>query len=86
MPIWERPSSTPTFPTSAAGNRISSRTLTHAERTTLTQYPHALIELTVASAVAWLMMRAGLAKNVLEVKRKRQRCAACGRIDGCNCF
>jgi hypothetical protein len=27
----------------------------------------------IASVTAWLMMRAGLAKNALELKRKRKR-------------
>jgi hypothetical protein len=39
----------------------------------------------LASAAAWLMMRAGLAKNVLELKRKQRTCPSCGRRDRCNC-
>lgn len=50
----------------------------------MTTYPHSLLMITVASGVAWLMMRAGLAKNMLEAKRKRTTCASCRRIP-CSC-
>jgi hypothetical protein len=46
--------------------------------------PHVEI-LIVASGAAWLMTKAGLAKNVLEPKRKRVRCQSCGRRDACIC-
>jgi hypothetical protein len=36
-------------------------------------------------AAAWLMMRAGLAKHALELKRKRVTCPSCGRHDRCRC-
>jgi hypothetical protein len=47
--------------------------------------PHAELLMAIASAAAWLMMRAGLAKNALEFKRKRVTCPSCGRHDRCSC-
>jgi formate dehydrogenase maturation protein FdhE len=47
--------------------------------------PHVELLMALASAAAWLMMRAGLAKNALEMKRKRTVCPSCGRHDGCSC-
>jgi hypothetical protein len=54
-------------------------------RSTLQPDPHVELLMALASAAAWLMMRAGLAKNVLELKRKRPTCPSCGRHDGCSC-
>jgi formate dehydrogenase maturation protein FdhE len=51
----------------------------------MTTDPHLMISMTVAAAVAWLMMRAGLAKNALEERRDRRTCPSCGRYDGCSC-
>jgi formate dehydrogenase maturation protein FdhE len=51
----------------------------------MTLDPHAALGLALASAAAWLMMQAGLAKNALEWRRKRHVCPSCGRHDGCNC-
>jgi hypothetical protein len=39
----------------------------------------------LASGAAYLMTKAGLAKNVLELRRRRIVCPSCGRHDGCNC-
>jgi hypothetical protein len=39
----------------------------------------------LASGVAWLMMKAGIAKNALEFRRKRKACRSCGRYDRCTC-
>ena len=46
---------------------------------------HVELIMALASAAAWLMMKAGLAKNVLEPKRRRAVCPSCGRHDGCSC-
>jgi formate dehydrogenase maturation protein FdhE len=46
---------------------------------------HVLLLMGLASAAAWLRMNAGLAKNALELKRKRPVCPSCGRHDGCSC-
>jgi len=51
----------------------------------MTGDPHAYLALFAASAAAWLMLRAGLAKNALEARRKRRVCPTCGRIDDCAC-
>jgi hypothetical protein len=40
--------------------------------------------LALASAAAWLMMKAGLAKNLLEPRRRRSICPSCGHVD-CIC-
>ena len=47
--------------------------------------PHVELFTTLALAAAWLMTRAGLSKNALELKRKRRVCPSCGRHDGCIC-
>ena len=47
--------------------------------------PHVELLMILASGAAWLMMKAGLAKNALEIKRKRAVCPSCGRHDGCSC-
>lgn len=46
---------------------------------------HAELFMIMASAAIWLMMQAGLAKNALEMKRKRKVCPSCGRHDACSC-
>jgi formate dehydrogenase maturation protein FdhE len=46
--------------------------------------PHVELLMGLASGAAWLMMKAGLAKNALELKRRRRACPACGRHD-CTC-
>jgi hypothetical protein len=38
----------------------------------------------LAMVAAWLMTKAGLAKNMLEPKRRRVVCPSCGRHD-CHC-
>jgi hypothetical protein len=47
--------------------------------------PHVVLLMALASGVAWLMMKAGLAKNALELKRRRPPCPSCGRHNGCSC-
>ncbi|MGH3001193.1 MAG: hypothetical protein ACRDM1_00725 [Gaiellaceae bacterium] len=47
---------------------------------------HVFLLMGLASGAAWLMMRAGLAKNALELRRKRAVCPSCGRHDGCSCI
>jgi len=47
--------------------------------------PHLELLMALASGAAWLMMKAGLAKNALELKRRRTTCPSCGRHDGCSC-
>jgi hypothetical protein len=47
--------------------------------------PHVELLMALTSVAAWLMMRAGLAKNALELKRKRTTCPSCGRRDSCSC-
>lgn len=56
------------------------------ERKTLHLDPHLELFMALASGAAWLMMKAGLAKNALEFKRRRVTCPSCGRHDGCNCL
>jgi hypothetical protein len=47
--------------------------------------PHVEIFMTLAGAAAWLMIRAGLAKNALELRRRRAACPSCGKVDHCTC-
>jgi hypothetical protein len=51
----------------------------------MTLDPHPAMLISVVGAAAWLMMQAGLAKNALELRRKRYVCPSCGRHDGCSC-
>ena len=51
----------------------------------MTPDPNAALLIAIASAAAWLMMQAGLAKNMLELRRKRHTCPSCGRHDRCTC-
>ena len=46
--------------------------------------PHTMMVLAAAAFAAWLMTRAGLAKNALEDRRKRRLCPSCGRYE-CTC-
>jgi hypothetical protein len=88
MPIYPLPSSTPTYPIDAAASCTSERIRTRAERTgrnplSMATHPELTIVLTLAAA--WLMTRAGLAKNALELKRRRFICPSCGKDRGCSC-
>ena len=47
--------------------------------------PHVELFMALASVAAWLMTKAGLAKNGLELRRKRMVCPSCGRHDACRC-
>jgi hypothetical protein len=47
--------------------------------------PHIELLMALASGAAWLMMKAGLAKNALELKRRRPPCPSCGRQGSCSC-
>ena len=47
--------------------------------------PHITLFLTLAMGAAWLMMKAGLAKNALELKRRQVACPSCGKHHGCTC-
>ena len=47
--------------------------------------PHVELFMALASVAAWLMTKAGLAKNMLEPKKKRVVCPSCGRHNGCTC-
>jgi hypothetical protein len=47
--------------------------------------PHIELFMALASGAAWLMMKAGLGKNMLELKRRRVTCPSCGRQQPCRC-
>jgi hypothetical protein len=79
MPIYRPPSSIPTYPTSAVESCITERTLM------LSIDPHITLFMALASGAAWLMMKAGLAKNALELKRRQTACPSCGKHEGCTC-
>ena len=46
--------------------------------------PHVELFMVLAMLAAWLMTKAGLAKNMLEPKRRRIVCPSCGR-QSCAC-
>jgi formate dehydrogenase maturation protein FdhE len=46
--------------------------------------PQVELFMALAMAAAWLMTKAGLAKNMLEPKRRRVVCPSCGR-ENCTC-
>ena len=41
--------------------------------------PHTAAFLAASTAAGFLMLRAGLAKSALELKRRRRTCPSCGR-------
>ena len=41
--------------------------------------PHVLIAVVTTLGAGWLMMAAGVEKNVLERRRRRRVCPSCGR-------
>ncbi len=47
--------------------------------------PHLTLTMVLATGAAWLMTKAGLAKNLLEPKRRKVSCPSCGRTDACRC-
>jgi formate dehydrogenase maturation protein FdhE len=47
--------------------------------------PHVELFVALVMVAAWLMTKAGLGKNALELKRRRVVCPSCGRHDGCSC-
>jgi hypothetical protein len=47
--------------------------------------PHIELFMALASGAAWLMTKAGLGKNMLELKRRRVTCPSCGRQRPCSC-
>lgn len=47
--------------------------------------PHSELFVALASVACYLMLKAGLAKNALELKRRRTTCPSCGKDDGCTC-
>jgi len=46
---------------------------------------HPVLTTALTLAAAWLMTHAGLAKNTLELKRRRFVCPSCGKGRGCTC-
>ena len=54
----------------------------------MTLDPHIAITAAVTLAVGWFMVRAGLQKSTLELRRRRRICPSCGRelqTARCNC-
>lgn len=47
--------------------------------------PHVELMLALVAASAWLMTKAGLAKNALEPRRRKATCPSCGKHAGCTC-
>jgi len=46
---------------------------------------HVEVMTAVIALSAWLMTRAGLAKNALELRRPKAVCPSCGKHSGCTC-
>ena len=65
--------------------RASTRAEDDDEGRGMTGEPNPALIMLIASAAAWLMMQAGLAKNALEHRRRRRTCPSCGRHDSCSC-
>jgi len=52
----------------------------------VTHDPQLISLLAVTTGVGWLMLRAGVGKNMLEWRRHRRVCPSCGRAaDSCGC-
>jgi len=77
MPISQRQSSTPTYPIDDAASCITApipmRGVTSPEAMTV----HTLTLLSSTAAIGFLMVRAGLGKNALELRRRRRICPSC---------
>jgi hypothetical protein len=78
MPISRRRSSIPTYPIGAAASCITERTLTRDDHPLMTA--HTLTLILSAGGVGYLMVKAGLVKNGLELRRHRRICPSCGRV------
>lgn len=89
MPIYRPPSSTRTYPirgvASCTTGRIHTPGSNERKDYKVSIDPHVELLLGLVSAAAWLMTKAGLSKNVLELKRRRVVCPSCGRHDYCTC-
>ena len=46
---------------------------------------HVELMMGLALSAAWLMTKAGLAKNALEPRKRRVTCPSCGKHSGCTC-
>jgi hypothetical protein len=72
------------------GRRTSGLILTPAnadQNLQMMQEPNTAFSIAIAAWAGWMMMRAGVAKNLLEERRRHRRCPSCGRTgDGrCRC-
>ena len=48
--------------------------------------PHVALAIVLTAAAGWLMIQAGLVKNLLERRRGRRVCPSCGRdTSACRC-
>jgi hypothetical protein len=79
MRTSRRPSCTPTYPIGAAASCTTALILTREEAEKETTM-HTLTLILSAGGVGYLMVKAGLVKNGLELRRPRRICPSCGRV------
>ena len=79
MPIFRRPSCTRTYPIGVGASCTTKRTPMR-EGVGLKMTTHTLTLVLSAAGVGWLMVRAGLGKNALELRQRRRVCPSCGRV------
>ena len=80
MPISPLPSSTPTYPIGGGASCITKRTPTRDGADGNTMMTHSLTLVLSAAGVGYLMVKAGLGKNALELRQRRRICPSCGRV------
>jgi hypothetical protein len=79
MPISRPQSSTPTYPIGGDASCTTERIRTRGAdgKSMMT---HSLTLVLSAAGVGYLMVKAGLGKNALELRQRRRVCPSCGRV------
>jgi len=80
MPIYRLPSSTPTYPTGGGASCTTEHIRTRGGDVPKTMMTHSLTLVLSAAGVGYLMVKAGLGKNALELRNRRRICPSCGRV------
>ena len=80
MPISRPQSSTRTYPIAGGVSCTTKHIRTRGGAVHETTMTHSLTLALSAAGVGYLMVKAGLAKNALELRARRRICPSCGRV------
>jgi len=80
MRISPPPSSTPTYPIGGAASCTTERTRTRDVADHKQMLTHSLTLVLSVAGVGYLIVKAGLGKNALELRHRRRICPSCGRV------